>query len=91
MLKVIPITVIYVKLAIFSSASPIITVEDECIEWQVNYGYQKFHEFLIKIQKNNQKCHLLYLQFMIKRQLSFKYHILQSHIHTNPYLEAYKP
>ena len=25
---------------------------DECIEWQVTYGYQKFHEFLIKIQTN---------------------------------------
>ena len=24
---------------------------DECIEWQVNYGYQTFHEFIIKIQK----------------------------------------
>ena len=24
-------------------------VLDECIEWQVNYGYQKFHKFLIKI------------------------------------------
>ena len=26
---------------------------DECIEWQVNYGYQKFHTFLIKIQKTH--------------------------------------
>ena len=25
---------------------------DECIEWQVNYGYQKFEKFLIKIHKN---------------------------------------
>ena len=24
-------------------------------------------------------------------QLSFKYHILQNHIHKNPYLEAHKP
>ena len=24
---------------------------DECIEWQVNYGYQKFCKFLIKILK----------------------------------------
>ena len=24
-------------------------VRDESIEWQVNYGYQKFDEFLIKI------------------------------------------
>ena len=22
---------------------------DECIEWQVKYGYQKFHEILINI------------------------------------------
>ena len=28
---------------------------DECIEWQVNYGYQKFHEILIKIQNKHQK------------------------------------
>ena len=26
---------------------------DECIEWQVNYGYQKFHEILIKIQNKH--------------------------------------
>ena len=28
---------------------------DECIEWQVNYGYQKFHTFLIEIQKTHLK------------------------------------
>ena len=26
---------------------------DECIEWQVNFGYQKFHKFLIKIERNH--------------------------------------
>ena len=38
-----------------------------------------------------QTCHFLYLQFMIKTQFLFKYHIFQNHIHTNPYLEAHKP
>ena len=31
-------------------------MSDECIEWQVNYGYQKFHEILIKIQIKQQKA-----------------------------------
>ena len=53
-------------------------VVDGCIEWQVNFGYQKFHKFLIKLQKKPETA-------------IFQYHILQNHIHTNPYLEAHKP
>ena len=32
-------------------STPYFMQNDECIEWQVNYGYQKCHEFLIQIQK----------------------------------------
>ena len=64
--------------------------KDECIEWQVNYGCQKFNIYLVKIQKEKQLKPLFSLSScMINRQFSFNYHILQNHIRTNPYLEAH--
>ena len=33
-------------------------LNEECIEWQVNYGYQKFRKFLIKLQKKHLKLPL---------------------------------
>ena len=62
--------------------------------------YVKFHILFIKTKSHTGKsahadhrislwCQAL--QFLIKRQFSFQYHILQNHIHTNPYLEAHKP
>ena len=66
--------------------------KDECIEWQVNYGYQKFHAFLIKIQNKTRETAIslfsIHDQKTIFIQIS---HILQNHIHTYPYLEAHKP
>ena len=35
--------------------------DDECIEWQINYGYQKFHKFIIKIQKNTPENAILFI------------------------------
>ena len=55
---------------------------DECIEWQVNYGYQKFHEFLIRIQKKPPETPILissiHDQNTIFIQIS---HIAKSHTH----------
>ena len=55
---------------------------DGCIEWQVNYGYQKFHEFIIKIQKTHQKMPFslssIHDQNTIFIQIS---HIAKSHTH----------
>ena len=59
---------------------------DECSEWQVKYGYQKFHEFLIKIQKTHQKLPFslssIHDQNIIFIQISHiaKSHIAKSHI-----------
>ena len=66
-------------------------IYDECIEWQVNYGYQKCHEFLFQIQNKHQNLPFslssIHDQNTIFIQIS---HIAKS-IHTNPYLEAHKP
>ena len=64
------------------------------VEWQVNYGFQKFHEILIKIQKKQQKLPLSLTSIHDQNTIFIKIsHImtLQNHIHTNPYLEAHKP
>ena len=55
---------------------------DECIEWQVNYGYQKFCKFLIKILKKHAKLPIclssIHDQNKIFIQIS---HIAKSHTH----------
>ena len=55
---------------------------DECIEWQVNYGYQKCHEFLIQIQNKHQHLPFslssIHDQNTIFIQIS---HIAKSHTH----------
>ena len=57
---------------------------DECIEWQVNYGYQKFHKLLIKIQKKHLKLPFslssIHDQNTIFIQIS---HIAKLHTHTS--------
>ena len=55
---------------------------DECKEWQVNYGYQKCHEFLIQIQNKHQNLPFslssIHDQNTIFIQIS---HIGKSHTH----------
>ena len=55
---------------------------DECIEWQVNYGYQKCHEFLIKIKIKHQNLPVslssIHNQNTIFIQIS---HIAKPHTH----------
>ena len=55
---------------------------DECIEWQVNFGYQKFCKFLIEILKKHVKLPIclssIHDQNTIFIQIS---HIAKSHTH----------
>ena len=57
-------------------------LNDECIEWQVNYGYQKCHEFLIQIHNKHQNLPFslssIHDQNTIFIQIS---HIAKSHTH----------
>ena len=61
---------------------PFLYLMDECIEWQVNYGYQKCHEFLIRIQNKHQNLTIslssIHDQNTIFIQIS---HIAKSHTH----------
>ena len=55
--------------------------KDECIEWQVNYGYQKFHEFLTKLQRKQPETATatsIHDQNTIFNQIS---HIAKAHTH----------
>ena len=68
--------------ALIVIASLMVSQRDECIEWQVNYGYQRFHEILIKIQNKHQKLpfslHSIHDQNTIFIEIS---HIAKSNRH----------
>ena len=67
-----------------------VLITNECIEWKVSFGYQIFYNYMFD-KKTKKKLKLPFsLNFLIKLQFSFQYHIFQNHIHTNPYLETHK-
>ena len=55
---------------------------DECIEWQVNYGYQKCHEFLIQIQNKHLKLTISLSSIPDQKAIVIPIsHIAKSHTH----------
>ena len=56
--------------------------EDECVEWQVNYGYQKFCKLLIKIQKKHLKLTIFLSSIPDQKSIFIPIsHIATSHTH----------
>ena len=55
---------------------------DECIEWQVNYGYQKCHVFLIQIQNKYLKLTISLSSIPDQKAIFIQIsHIAKSHTH----------
>ena len=56
--------------------------QDECIEWQVNYGYQKCHEFLIQIQNKHLKLTISLSSIPDQKAIFIPIsHVAKSHTH----------
>ena len=53
---------------------------DGCIEWQVNYGYQKCHKFLIQIPKKHQNTIFIQISHIAKSHASQTTCILMAYL-----------